>query len=378
MIVWHAAALACKGLAATPIRAVVVVFGLALAMGLPGMTVRTASHIEAVMVERAVRTPVLIAPRGSPFEVTLASLYFRGEAEPRVPFFVAAQAVTRGYGSAVPVLVGYRASGHPLVGTSADYFEARGLRPVQGRLPAVLGEVVVGAGLAAQAGIAVGDRLRSDRVRPYDLGTSQPVELRVVGVLGWSASPDDEVVHADLLTLRAIEGILHAHEPAGSEAAPGLGASVFLPVDLSPETLDRVHAHGALEELPVTAVLVFPPDDRRRDQALGDWADHPELQAVQPERVVSVLVELLVRVRDLLLAWSMIVSGCTLALIALVLALWRRLRERELALLRTLGASRSWIALLVAIEAGLLLGVALSLAAGFAWVAPVLLLGALG
>ena len=47
------------------------------------------------------------------------------------------------YGVAVPVYVSHSASGAPIVGTSIQYFEKRGVSISEGRPFAVLGEVML-------------------------------------------------------------------------------------------------------------------------------------------------------------------------------------------------------------------------------------------
>lgn len=364
MIAWHALVLAARSLLGAPGRSGIVIVGLAVALGLPAVAWRAADHVEETLLARAEASPVLIGPRGSPFEITLAALFFRGSAPAQVPAGLVDEVFALDLGIAVPILVGHRAAGHPLIATSADYYDARGLRFAQGRPPAVPGELVVGASLSSRAGLGLGDHLRSDRAQLYDLAGASPVGLRVVGVLAPSHGPDDEVLLTDLLTAWAIEGALHAHLLAQpqTEAAPESTASIYLTAEISEETLSSFHLHGDPASLPVTAVLVFPPDTRRRDQALGEWADHPELASVQPVEVVSVLVDLLVQARDLLLAWLALVALATGLLVGLVLLLAARLRREELGLMVRLGASKRSIVAMLTAEVALLLSVAGSLA----------------
>jgi len=59
----------------------------------------------------------------------------------------------------IPVYVRFQARGNPIVGTSLDYFEFRGLKIAQGRQLAVLGDCILGAVVAESLALKPGDSL---------------------------------------------------------------------------------------------------------------------------------------------------------------------------------------------------------------------------
>lgn len=343
-------------------RAALVVVSLALALGLPSLTTAAALRVESHLMSRARSSPLLVGAVGSPYELTLSALYFRGGGAPSLPQSTVHEIHARGYGVAAPIRVGHRAMGRPLVGTSLDYFALRGLTVAQGRLPAAPGEVVAGA----HAGVAVGDTLRSDTVPLYDLVGAQAVPLVVVGVLAASRAPDDRVLFTDLLTLRAIEGDLHVHGKRLEGEDPSLDP-LFLSEELTPERLARGHLHGARDAAKVTAVLVAPRDARARDQLLGDLAVDPARQGVIPEQVIGEVLAVILRARAVVVAGQGLIGLSSLVLAGLVLSLSIQLRRPDFALLRRLGARRSTVRALIAVEVVVLL----SLAVGGAAVATV-------
>ena len=345
-----------------PARTLLVVVALALALGSPTFAVVGAARLDAEVRARAAATPLLVAPRGAALEVTFAVLFLR---LPRtavgVPARWAREVHTRRAGRAAPVLLGPTVGGAPLVGTTPDYFDLRGLRVVEGRLPAVPGEVVVGAALAAR-GIRPGARLRSDALALHDVGGSRPVGLTVVGVLGASGGAEDRAAFTGVPTLRAIEGRLHAHAVGEENGEIEASAAEFLPTDLSAVDPDALHLHGDPEALPVTAVLVAPADARSRDQLLGDLALDAEAVGVIPSDVVAELLGAFTWARDAAVAWLVGIGAATAALAAVVVALSVRLRASELALLARLGAGRRAVATVVGVEVALVTGAALALA----------------
>ena len=87
------------------------------------------------LTARAEATPLLVGVRGSPLELVLSTLYF-GTDDPAPTRFAEAQRVQEsGLATAIPIYVRFEARGRPIVGTTLDYFEFRGLRVVEGRRP---------------------------------------------------------------------------------------------------------------------------------------------------------------------------------------------------------------------------------------------------
>lgn len=387
MILFHAGALALRYLAAHPIRVAVLIAGLALAIGMPAFTLLAAERLEDSLLARGESSPVLIGHVGNEFDLTMSALYFRGQVRDPISAGVADVVRERGYGVAVPLHTGHSAGGVPLVGTTLAYFDQRGLHIVDGRKPGVLGEVVAGSRVAAEAGLKPGDRIRSDLTNLYNLAGAYPLVLTVVGILEPTATPDDGALFADVKTTWAIDGHLHGHEaitadnalpgeegePAGEGENLEASAAIFLATEITDETRGSFHLHGDPGSLPVTGILVWPADDRARDQLLGDWALEETERAVRPVEVVRTVLGIVLQVRDGLLAWFGLVGLSTLAFVGLVLSLSLRLRDDEIRLIRRLGAARGTVTLLVGVEILIVLMAATGLAGLATWGGLILL-----
>jgi putative ABC transport system permease protein len=351
---------------------VVLVAGLAVALGLPAFTWSAAAVLEAEMLARATATPLLIGYKGNEFDLTLAALSFRGEVRDPIPAGTAKRVA--GYGLAVPLIVGHTVSGAPLVGTAPEYFDARGLRLAIGRRPALLGEVVAGAEVARRFRLSPGDQLRSDLANLYNLAGSYPLVLTVTGIFEPASSADDLAFFADTKTIWTIDGRLHGHEPVTSTSAQGgddenleASAAIFLVQEITDRNRGTFHLHGDPDAMPVSAVLLFPRDARARDQVLGDLALHPTEQAVEPELVVREILDIVLRVRDALAVFFGVIALTTLAFVALILMLSLRLRAAELSLVVRIGAARGTVAAMVGVELGLVLLLATLVATGGVW-----------
>ncbi|MCG8455103.1 MAG: hypothetical protein MI919_02400 [Holophagales bacterium] len=394
----HAAYLSWRYLRSAPGRSAVLVFGLAVALFLPVFSRLAVAHLETALVARAEASPILLGRRGDAFDLTLASLYFRGQAPEPVPFRLVEKVEIPGYGLAIPLHVAHSSDGAPIVGTVPEYAEVRGLGPAAGRLPVMLGEVAAGSELARKAGLEVGDRVRSDLSNLYDLAGAYPLLLEVVGVLEPTHGPDDRVFFTSLETAWALDGLFHGHEevteaqavsapgPAESgDSGPGDGdlgdgdpgdeetenleasAALFLFAEIDERNRASFHLHGDRGEAPVTSILVLPESRPAHDHLLGDLALDERYQAVRPLEVVRTLLELVFRVRAAVEAYLALVAASTFAFVALVILLSLRLRRDELHLLRRLGAGRASLAALVGVEILLLTLAAAVLAALTTW-----------
>ena len=167
---------------------------------------------ERQLMSRAVTTPLVVGAKGSALDLVMNTLYFDDE----VPELITLQASNRvmdtNLALPIPLYVRFRARGNPIVGTTLDYFEFRGLQVAQGRQLAVLGDCVLGAKVEEELGLKPGDSLVSSPETLFDLAGIYPLKMKVVGVLEKSHTSDDLAVFADLKTAWIIQGLGHGHQ----------------------------------------------------------------------------------------------------------------------------------------------------------------------
>lgn len=349
--------LARRSLRANATRTLVLVLGLAVALFLPAFTARLGQLAQGRLLARAEASPILVGHAGNEFDLVMSSLFFRGGVRDTVPYAEAEALQARHYGLVVPLFVRYTAGGSPVVGTSVEYFDARHLTLAAGRRFATLGEAVVGASVARAANLAPGDAIRTDATNLYDLSGAYPLLLRVSGVLAPTGGPDDDAILVDVKSTWAVEGLLHGHAPVTKKDAVATtdenmeaSLSIFLFTEVTPETLPTFHLHGTSADWPLTGILIFPKDARARDEALGDLAVDTVNQGVRPVEVVRAILDLVLRVQELLAVGGVLVVVSTLAFVGLVMSLSVRLRRDEITLLRRMGAGRGTIALILGTE----------------------------
>ena len=345
----HAFFLALQYLKSAPLRTTLLIFGLGIAMFLPLFSFLTADLIEQKLMERANASPILIGYKGDQFDLTMNALYFRGKVQDPLQMKTQLELEQSDYGVAVPLYVRHTVSQTPVVGTSLEYFSQRGHRLDDGRSFAVLGEVVIGAKVAHDFQLEIGDTVRSDVQNLYNIAGAYPMTMRVVGILEESFSIDDEVFFVSMQTAWALDGLLHGHQAVDAQTALNpqakedenleATAAIFLFPEITEENRKTFHMHGDVSQMPLGAVLVFPHDQQSHDIILGDYALSKTLQAVRPKKVVQNILEIVLAIRDGLLLYFFVICISTLSLLLLVFSLSKQLRSEEFVLIRRIGGS---------------------------------------
>ena len=363
------------------VKTAILVTSIAIISFLPiGLNVLVARSGEELMA-RAQSTPLLIGPKGSPLELVLSSLYFEsgsqgrstsGSVSPAVARYADMQRIEQsGLAAPIPLYVRFRTRGHPIVGTTLEYLDFRGLTLASGRRMAVLGECVIGAQVARQLGVAPGDTLVSSPESAFDLAGVYPLELQVVGVLSPAYSPDDSAVFVDLKTAWIIEGLGHGHQDlARGDAEQAVmkregdritaNASLLQYNRITEANRDSFHFHGDLSDYPVTAIIAVPEDAKSRALLLGRFAGPDERSLiVRPETIMAQLLDTIFTVRSYLVAAIAVVGVATLATASLVFMLSFRLRRAEIDTMLKIGGARSSIVAILASEVVVVLALGL-------------------
>jgi putative ABC transport system permease protein len=345
------------------VKAAILIASITLIVFLPvGLNVLVGQSAEE-LTARAEATPLLVGAKGSPLELALNSLYFDAEVPARTTYAEATRVDDSGLARAIPLYVRFRARDHPIVGTTLDYFDFRGLRVAEGRRMAVLGECVVGAQAAQSLGVGPGSSVVSSPESVFDIAGVYPLKMQVVGVLERAFSPDDRAVFVDLKTAWVIEGLGHGHQDLARPQAAGAilerdgntiraNASLVQYNEITPENRDSFHFHGGIDGFPITAVVAVPADQKSGVILLGRYqGDEEPAQIVRPAVVIRELLDTVFTVQSFVAAGILLVSAATLATAVLVLLLSLRLRRREIETLVKIGGSRGRVAFLVVSEA---------------------------
>ena len=317
---------------------------------------------ERQLMSRAVSTPLVIGAKGSSLDLVMNSLYFSDQVPELVSMEASERVMESDLALPIPVYVRFHARGNPIVGTTLDYFDFRGLKVAEGRNLAVLGDCVLGTRVAENLGLKPGDSMLSSPETLFDLAGVYPLKMKVVGVLQKSHTSDDLAVFVDIKTAWVIQGLGHGHQDVTkltdptlilkrSESNVAATAKLYHHTEITKKNIDSFHFHGNTSIYPITAVIAVPYDDKSGTILRGRYLSRNEtLQIIKPKEVIDGLLQNIFRIKNVLDAVISVVALATVMAIILVFALSLRLRQREIETVFKLGCSRMTIARLVASE----------------------------
>ncbi len=239
------------------IKTVTLVACITLISFLPVSLQLLLGESERQLISRAASTPLVVGAKGSALDLVMNTLYFGDEVPELINMEASERVMNTDLALPIPLYVRFRARGNPIVGTTLDYFDFRHLKVAVGRNLAVLGDCVVGAGVAERLGLKPGDSLVSSPETLFDLAGVYPLKMKVAGVLEKSHTSDDLAVFVDLKTTWVIQGLGHGHKDVTkskdttvvlkrSETNVTASAKLFHYTEITEANIDSFHFHGNL------------------------------------------------------------------------------------------------------------------------------------
>jgi len=255
------------------VRSVILIGTLSIIVFVPLFLEILVRESREQLTARADNTPLLLGAPGSSLDLVMSNLYFTKE-RPEQLRISDVQAIDNGdLAMGIPLNTRYRASGFPIVGTTLEYFEFRGLQIAEGRPLAILGDAVIGRAVAARLGVTAGGNLISSPEDLFNIAGQYPLSLNVAGVLARTGSPDDRAIFVDVRTAWVIEGLGHGHEDLAAPSDPtvvlrrddgGIVANAKLTTytTITSDNLNSFHFHGDPDDFAITGAIVVPLDQR--------------------------------------------------------------------------------------------------------------------
>jgi putative ABC transport system permease protein len=315
---------------------------------------------EQQLMSRATLTPLVVGARGSALDLLMNTLYFGDQVPELITMEVSDRVSYTDLANPIPLYVRFKARSAPIVGTTLDYFDWRGLEIERGSSLTMLGDCVLGASVAKRLSLKPGDALLSSPENLFDLAGVYPLKMKVAGVLKKSHTSDDLAVFVDLKTAWIILGLMHGHEDVTkttdtsvilkkTEKNVAASAKLFQFTEITEENMDSFHFHGDPSAYPITAVIAVPYNMKSGTILQGRFLSMKEVyQIVKPEEVIDGLLQNIFRIKNVLDSVIIIVGLAMILAIVLVFALSLRLRQREIQTIFKLGCSRMTIVRLIA------------------------------
>ncbi len=342
------------------VRTVLLVLSLGLGFSIPLAARVVTSGLQEMLTRRARSTPMILGSPGSRIDLVLGGLYFRAEGLRTLSYGLFEKNSQDELIDAVPLHLLHHAKSYPVVGTSIDYFSKRNLVVEFGTMPLRLGDCLIGSAVARELNLQPGDRILSDAKGFLNPVGDLPLKMRITGILSPSQSPDDHALFVDIKTAWLMDGIAHGHieqAKAGKEQilnrndqSVTLGANVENYMEVTDENLSSFHFHGEKSTFPLTAILIFPAEEKNGIIWEGRYQNDKTVLITHPLEVVQELIATLVNIRHLVDAVVVILGVVMIALLLLSGSLSLQLRKQEMETFHALGASRAIRAKLIALD----------------------------
>ncbi len=336
--------LAWRNVRARPVHTAITVAVVALAVALVVAVALLGDGVRRGIVQASDPFGVLVVgTKGSAQQLVLSTILLQDEPVGNMPLAVYERLRTdERVALAVPLAMSDNVEGARIIGTNGDFFTlqpstnaAPTFQLAEGQLFAAEFEAVVGSAAASRLSLRIGDTFAPqhgvERGLPSD---NHDAEHRVVGILQPTNSPYDNAVFTSL------ESVWHVHEEMEGEQALDQAALPSLNDAPAPEVHDQI-----------TAVLVKPRGFVEANQIWRDLRIGTEAQAAFPGQELGALFDLLGQAQRVLNTVGYLAAGMATLTVLLALYSATLAREQSIAVMRSLGASRSTVLRIILAEA---------------------------
>jgi len=319
-----------KNIIAKPLQTFLTVLILSLSIGLLLGVKQLNKVFESQLQQSLNGVDMVVGAKGSPLQLVLSTVLHIDNPTGNIPYNEAKKIAENKYiGSAIPIAIGDNYKGYKIVGTSVDYVDLNKTSIEAGAMFNKTYEVIIGNAVSENLNLNIGDTFYSGHgMIENAVESHDDYPLKVVGIL----KPTQNVI--DRLILTNLESIWHLHEHED-------------------ENDSQDHTH---ENEDITALLIKFKNKRGLLFLPRSINENTPFQAALPKYQLDKLFKF-TAIGTKAITWIalsiLFVSG-----ISMFVSLYRMVKERakELALIRTYGANRNTLILLVFSE-GLLVGV---------------------
>ncbi|NND77250.1 MAG: FtsX-like permease family protein [Flavobacteriales bacterium] len=333
--------LAWKNIVAKPLNALLSILLLTLGVALISITILMSKNLDENLKKNIKGVNMVIGAKGSPLQIILSSLYHidapTGNISLNEANKIAKHFLVK---SAVPLSYGDSYKGTRIVGTDISFVHHYELKIKEGKMFSSAFEVCIGSSVAEKFDLKQGDEFFSQHGMDENAEQHTSDPFKVVGIFERSNTIADELIICDLKDIWHVHDHGHDHE---HEEGDG-------------------HVHEE-EEKEITAMLISFRNKNANMMLPRMVNDQSTTQAALPAIEIDRLFSLLgfgfstLRAIALVL---MIISGSSI-FISMLQALTAR--KFELALMKSMGASRLKLFFLLLLESTILgsIGVILGL-----------------
>ena len=353
--------LSIKNIISKPLNSILSLALLILGIGIISLLLQLNSLIKTQMDNNLKGIDMVVGAKGSPLQLILSAVYHIDSPTGNISVEDAEEIKNnRMVGSSIDLLYGDNYKGYRIVGTEDKFLDLYNVKIKDGKKWNAPFEVVVGAKIYSKLNINLDDELISSHGlrETGEAHVNQP--FKVVGLLESSNSVVDQLIITSPQSIWDLHDE-HDHDDEDHEEHDNEDHDEH-EHDHDDEDHDE-HEHGDKE---ITAMLIKFKSPMNIIQFPRQINENTNLQAAVPSYEISRLFKLFgfgIETLTYLAYLIILVSG-----FSLFINLFNSMRERkyEMALIRTLGASRSQLSVMVIFESliltisGFLLGLLVS------------------
>jgi putative ABC transport system permease protein len=330
-----------KSLTAKPLSSALNMLLIAFGTGILTILLLASTQIENKLNNNSKDIDLVVGAKGSPLQLILSSIYYIDFPTGNIPLKEANELSHNPFVKrAVPLALGDNYNGVRIVGTDSNYISLYGLKTQSGRFWQADLEATIGENVAKENKLKVGDTFFGAHGLTENTDLHKDHAYKVVGIL----APQGNVT--DNLILTNIASIWEMHEEKGHHEEAPAAAN-----DLEDKEITSL----LIQYRSPMSVAMFP---RMVNQMTSLQSASPAMESTRLFSLIGVGVDTL--------QWFAILI-MLIAAISVFVNLYNSLKERsyDLAIMRTLGASRTKLFLIVILEGliltfiGTIIGIAL-------------------
>ena len=328
-----------KSIWSKPLSAALNIMLIAFGTGILTILLLASTQIEEKLNNNSKDIDLVVGAKGSPLQLILSSIYYIDFPTGNIPLKEANKLATNPFVKrATPLALGDNFDGVRIVGTDTNFISLYGLKIKSGKFWKADLEATIGATVAKEKNLKVGDTFFGAHGLTENKDQHKDHEYKVVGILTPQGNVTDNLILTNIGSVWKMheekheheEGEAHNHEKEEAEAMENREVTSLL-----------------IQYRSYMAVAIFP-------QMVNQTTN---MQAASPAQESTRLFSLIGVGVDTLQWFAVLIM--LIAAISVFVNLYNSLKERsyDLAIMRTLGASRTKLFIIVILE-GLLLTIA--------------------
>ena len=304
---------ALKNMAIRKAKLIMTALSVIITAAVALMAYNISTQVSEGIVNTAAKFDIIIGPSGSATQLAMNTMFFTDKPLGTIPYSIVDELRASGLvNAAIPFSMGDSYNAAPIVGTDPLLLEGKALKA--GEMFEAPLEAVVGADVAAQYGLKIGDTLITSHGLSAQGAAHAEHPLTVVGILARTDTAYDGAVFTPVDTIWT----LHDHEEDEDE-----------------EGEEEHHA----EEGEICAVLVRSTGFNAYSALMSAYGDSAEYLAINPNTVLREVMNNVDLSRKIVYILCAVILVMNLFVVSVIALLNMYDSRREIALMRLIGVS---------------------------------------